>query len=107
MGQPTPLRIASLGPGEALGWCALVPPHAFVVDAVAATSVITLAFNRERLKRLFEKRPEIGLRVTTNAASALALGSVRFLALWLREMQRDVNQFGGQEAFGWTPQSSS
>lgn len=107
MGEPTPVRLESLGPGATLGWCALVPPHGFSFDAIAATSVVVLAFHREPLLQLIAERPEIGLRLVANAAGALARRNLRFQALWLREMQRDVNQLGGREARAWTPRSSS
>ena len=107
MGEPTPVRLESLGPGATLGWCAIVPPHGFVVDAVAATHTIVLAFRREPLLQLFAERPEIGLTLVANAASALGRRNVRLQALWLREMQRDVNHLGGREARAWTRHSSS
>lgn len=107
MGEPTPVRLESLAPGATLGWCGLVPPHGFPVDAVAATPVVVLAFHRAALLQLMEARPEIGLKLMANAAAALARRNVRLQALWLREMQRDVNQLGGREADRWNPQSSS
>lgn len=107
MGAPTPVRLESLCPGATLGWCAFVPPHGFTVDAVAATSVVVLAFRREPLLQLIAKRPEIGLTLVANAASAFARRNVRLQALWLREMQRDVNHLGGREARAWTRHSSS
>ena len=92
LGEPTPVRLESLGPGATLGWCALVPPHGFAIDAVAATPVVLLAFGRERLLELITRAPRIGLTLVSNLAHALARRNVQLQALWLREMQREVNQ---------------
>lgn len=106
LGEPTPVRLESLAPGATLGLCALVPPYGFTIDAVAATTVVVTGFRREPLLQLLAAQPAIGLTLIGNVASALARRSVRLQALWLREMQRDVNELGGKEGVAWTPRLS-
>ncbi len=92
LGEPTQVRLESLGPGDTLGWCALVPPHGFVMTATAATHVVSLAFGREALLRLMAADPRIGLTLVANLASALGRRNVQLQALWVRAMQREVNE---------------
>ena len=106
LGEPAPIRLESLGPGATIGWCAIVPPFSCAVDAVASTDVVALAFRRESLAKLIAEQPEIGVALLRNAAAAFARRNVRLQALWLREMQREVNALGGRQG-AWTPQSSS
>lgn len=92
LGEPTPVRLESLGPGATLGLCGLVPPHRSPVSAVAATPVVLLAFHRESLLQLITAEPRTGLTLVGNVARALARRNVQLQALWLREMQRAVNE---------------
>jgi CRP-like cAMP-binding protein len=106
MGESASVRLESLGPGATIDWCALVPPHAAAIDAVAATDVIALEFRREALAELIAAEPKIGMALLRNAAGALARRSVRLQALWLREMQRDVDELGERQGGAWTLRSS-
>jgi CRP-like cAMP-binding protein len=106
LGESAPIRLESLGPGATIGWSALVPPCACAVDAVAVTVVVALAFGREALAQLIAEQPEIGLVLLRNAAGAFARRSVQLQALWLREMQREVDELGGRQGDVCDPHSS-
>jgi CRP-like cAMP-binding protein len=106
LGAPAQIRLESLGPGATIGWCAVAPPFSCAVDAVASTDVIALAFGRESLAKLINEQPEIGVVVLRNAAAAFARRNVRLQALWLREMQREVDALGRRQG-AWILQSSS
>jgi len=82
--------IEERGPGQALGWSALVPPHRFTLKAAAAVDAAVLALPREALLAHFEARPEVGYRVARNVAAVVGQRLQVFQAMWLREMQRVV-----------------
>ena len=106
LGETAPVRLESLGPGATVGWCALVPPYTFAVDAAAATDVVTLAFRRDALAELIADQPEVGLVLVRNAATALRRRNVRLQALWLMELQRVVDDVARRHGSAWTPHSS-
>jgi CRP-like cAMP-binding protein len=89
-GRREELVIEELGPGQTVGWSALIPPHRFTLEAVASVDATVLALTREALAEYFENFPAIGYAVTQNVASVVGqrLGIVQ--AMWLREMQRMV-----------------
>ena len=78
--------------GETLGWSALVPPHRFTLKAAAVTDCEFLAFPRVALVDHFTAHPHIGHIVTRNVASVIGHRLGVFQTLWLREMQRSVEQ---------------
>jgi CRP-like cAMP-binding protein len=106
LGQPTPIKVQSLGPGTTIGWCALIPPHTCPVDAVATSDVIALEFRRESLAELIAEQPPIGIVLLRNAAGAYARRNARLQALWLLEMQRVVDEVARRQGGAWTPHSS-
>ncbi len=91
-GEPREVRYESLGPGDTLGWPALIPPHGFAENARASTPVVLLAFGREQLLQLMAAQPRISLTLVANLARALGRRLVQTQALWVRQMQREVNE---------------
>jgi CRP-like cAMP-binding protein len=79
-------------PGETLGWSGLVPPHRFTLKATAATETGLLGFARGVLMDHFEENPKVGRIVTHNLASVIGRRLAIFQTMWLREMQRTVEQ---------------
>jgi CRP-like cAMP-binding protein len=92
MGKAKEARFRSLEAGSALAWSALVPPHKLTMSARAATDVEMLAFDREEVLGMFAADPEMGLRVMSNLARVVAARFHELLALWGREVQRNVSQ---------------
>jgi CRP-like cAMP-binding protein len=90
MGEARETRFQSLEPGKVLAWSALVAPHRLTLNARATTDVALLAFERHELLGLFEARPAIGRSVMTNLAGVIATRLHEVLALWVREVQRNV-----------------
>jgi CRP-like cAMP-binding protein len=78
--------------GETLGWSGLIPPHRFTLKATAAAECELLAFPRSALLAHFAAHPAIGLTVTRNLASVIGHRLEIFQTMWLREMQRTVEQ---------------
>jgi CRP/FNR family cyclic AMP-dependent transcriptional regulator len=78
--------------GETLGWSGLVPPHRFTLNASAAAETEVLALTRDALLAHFEAHPAVGYAVTKNVAAVIGHRLQVFQTMWLREMQRTVEQ---------------
>ncbi len=92
MGEAREARFQSLDPLRMLAWSALVPPHLATMSARAMTAVALLAFERDRMAALFAAQPAIGHVVMGNLARVVATRLHEMLALWVREVQRNVSQ---------------
>ncbi len=91
MGEPKETRFQSLEPGKMLAWSALVPPHRLTLSARATTDAALLGFDRDELQRLLEANPSIGRIVMSNLAGVVATRLHEVMALWVREVQRNVS----------------
>lgn len=78
------------GPGQAVGWSALVPPHRFTLTATAQLDTEVLALPRDALLAHFAAHPAVGYTVTRNVAAITGQRLQVFQTMWLREMQRVV-----------------
>lgn len=92
MGETKDTRFQSLEPGRTLAWSALVPPHRLTMSARASTEVELLAFERARVLEHLERHPNVGFRVMSNLAHVVATRLQEVLALWVREVQRNVSR---------------
>jgi CRP-like cAMP-binding protein len=92
MGEAKEPRFQSLQRGRTLAWSALVPPHRLTMSARATTDLELLAFDRERIQALFGAQPAIGHVVMSNLARVIGTRFHELLALWVREVQRNVSQ---------------
>jgi CRP-like cAMP-binding protein len=92
MGKTKEARFRSLEPGRTLAWSALVPPHKLTMSARAATDVEMLAFDRQAVLDLFAAEPAMGLQVMSNLTRVVAARFHELLAMWGREVQRNVSQ---------------
>jgi CRP-like cAMP-binding protein len=79
-------------PGETVGWSGLVPPHRFTLNAAAAIASELLAFSRGAVLDHFAAHPAVGHIVTRNLAAVIGHRLQVFQTMWLREMQRVVEQ---------------
>jgi CRP-like cAMP-binding protein len=78
------------GPGQTVGWSALIPPYRFTLTATAPLETEVLALSRESLQHYFLARPEIGCAVFLNLAAVVGQRLHLFQTMWLREMERMV-----------------
>jgi CRP-like cAMP-binding protein len=92
MGETKEARFQSLEAGRTLAWSALVPPHRLTMSARAASDVEMLAFERRPVLDLLAGQPAIGHVVMANLAGVVATRLHELLALWVREVQRNVSQ---------------
>ena len=89
-GHEQELSIEERGPGETVGWSALIPPHRFTLSATALIETAVLALPRAALLAHFAACPDIGYVVTGNIAAIVGQRLQVFQAMWMREMQRMV-----------------
>jgi CRP-like cAMP-binding protein len=78
--------------GETLGWSGLIPPHRFTLEACSPVNSELIAFSRSSLLEHFASRPNVAFTVTRNVAAVIGHRLQVFQAMWLREMQRVVEQ---------------
>ncbi len=91
MGEQRETRFQSMEPGKTLAWSALVPPHRLTLSARATTDAALLGFDRDDLQRLLQAHPSIGRIVMSNLAGVIATRLHEVMALWVREVQRNVS----------------
>jgi len=84
------ILIEERGPGQTVGWSALIAPHRFTLTASALIDTDVLALPRAALLDYFFTHPDVGYTVTRNIASVVGQRLQVFQAMWLREMQRVV-----------------
>ena len=92
MGETKDTRFQSLEAGRTVAWSALVPPYRLTLSARASTEVELLAFERTRVLQLFEQHPAMGHVVMSNLSRVVAARLHEVVALWVREVQRNVSQ---------------
>ena len=91
-GAEEEVMVEEKAPGETVGWSGLVPPHRFTLNATAATASDLLSFSRESVADHFAAHPAVGQMVNQNLASIIGHRLHVFQTMWLREMQRVVEQ---------------
>jgi len=90
-GREEDIFVEERGPGQAVGWSALIPPYRFTLSATAVlrdADVITLP--REALLNQFSANPAVGQKIALNLAVVVGHRLQLFQTMWLREMQRTV-----------------
>jgi CRP-like cAMP-binding protein len=78
------------GPGDVLGWSALVPPHRATLAARAIIDSELFLFPATVMARALREEPAAGLQVMGNLASVVGRRMHLVQAMWLRELQRTV-----------------
>lgn len=91
-GKTEDVMVEERAPGQTVGWSALIPPYRFTLKATAPLETEVIALSRDALRELFTAQPEIGYTVTLNLAAVIGQRLQLFQAMWLREMQRTVEQ---------------
>ena len=91
-GREENVLVEERGSRQTVGWSALNPPFRFTLSASAALESEIIAFPREALLACFAQCPEIGYIVSMNLAAVIAQRLQLFQTMWLREMQRTIDQ---------------
>ena len=89
-GRQENIVVEERGPGETVGWSALIPPYRFTLTATAPLETEVIAFSREALEHHFTAHPTTGFTISKNLASVVGQRLQLFQAMWLREMERMV-----------------
>jgi CRP-like cAMP-binding protein len=89
-GQAQDVLIEERGPGQTVGWSALIPPHRFTLKATAPLGTDLLVLPRRALAEYLDAHPAAGYQVTRNVAAIVGQRLQVFQAMWLRQMQRVV-----------------
>lgn len=89
-GAQEELTVDEKGPGEIVGWSALVPPHRSTLSARALIDSELLVFAGAPLLELLGREPEVGYRVMANLGAVIGRRLHQSQAMWLRELQRSV-----------------
>jgi len=89
-GQDQDVLLEERGPGQTIGWSALIPPHRFTLKATAPMPTEVLAVPRDGLTRYMVEHPSTGYRIACNVAAIVGQRFQVFQAMWLREMERVV-----------------
>jgi CRP-like cAMP-binding protein len=82
------VTVESVGPGQALGWSALVKPHRFTLSARAIKPSEVIQFARRDLLELFRSEPAIGYAFFTKVSEVVSVRLHTFQALWVRALHQ-------------------
>lgn len=85
------VSVREQGPGETVGWSALVAPERYTLSARAVTDSELLTLTRSEMQELFNEDQSIGLCMMRNLAELVALRLHKLQAMWLRELQRGLD----------------
>jgi len=91
-GREVDLMVEEKVAGQMVGWSALIPPHRFTLKAVAPVEAELLVLSRDALLEHFGTYSDVAYVVTRNIAAVVGQRLQVFQAMWLRQMQRVVEQ---------------
>lgn len=89
-GSEEDVVVEERGPGQTVGWSALIPPYRFTLTGTAPLETEVIALSREALRAHFDANPAMGYAVSLNLAAVIGQRLQLFQTMWLREMQRTV-----------------
>jgi CRP-like cAMP-binding protein len=86
------MLIEENAPGQLVGWSAMIPPYRFTLTASVPLETEVIAVPREDLQRYFEAQPVQGQKILLNLAIVMGHRLQLVQAMWVREIQRAVEQ---------------
>ncbi len=89
-GRDEDVLMEEKGPGETVGWSALIPPYRFTLSATTEFETEVITLSREALHSLIEACPAIGAKLCLNVGMVIGHRLQTIQAMWLREMQRTI-----------------
>jgi hypothetical protein len=98
-GREEDVLVEERGPGQILGWSAVISPFRFTLKGTAAVETELLSLSGRELLDYLSGRPEVGFTVMSNLGRILGQRLQLFQAMWAREMQRLV-EMGNSELSG-------
>ena len=97
-GREEEILVEEKSPGQTVGWSALIPPHRFTLSARAPLTSEATALPRERLQQFLEGSPRTAYKISSNLALVIGRRLQLLQTMWLREMQRTIEQRSAAEA---------
>jgi CRP-like cAMP-binding protein len=97
-GRDEEILVEEKSPGQTVGWSALIPPHRFTLSARAPLTTEVTALARERLQEYLECSPRTAYKISSNLALVMGRRLQLLQTMWLREMQRTIEQRTAAEA---------
>lgn len=82
---PARMIVDMIGPGETMGWSALVEPHIFTLSCKCAEDCILISISGPGLKELIGRECQIGLKVMTAIAKIIAVRLTHTRVLFIGE----------------------
>jgi len=64
--------ISIISPGQAFGWSALVPPHAYTASVTAMATTRVVRIDKDLLLKFLEREPSLGFTIMQNVACIVA-----------------------------------
>lgn len=89
-GREEDVLMEEKGPGQTVGWSALIPPHRFTLSATTSIETEAIMLSRETLHAFIENSPSIGAKLCLNVGIVIGHRLQTLQAMWLREMQRTI-----------------
>ena len=86
------MQIEENAPGQLVGWSAMIPPYRFTLSASVPLETEVIAIPRDALQRYFEAQPVQGQKILLNLAIVMGHRLQLVQAMWVREIQRAVEQ---------------
>ena len=86
------LLVEERGPGQTVGWSALIPPHRFTLNATAPLETEVRAIPRNALLEYLSAYPDAAAVVMRNVSELMGHRLQVFQTMWLREMQRAIER---------------
>jgi CRP-like cAMP-binding protein len=90
-GRPQDVVVEEHDAGHTIGWSALIPPHRFTLTATAPLATTVLAIRRAVLTDFCAAQPRLGYALALNIAAVIGQRLQVVQTMWLREMQRTVD----------------
>ena len=97
-GRDEEILLEEKSPGQTVGWSALIPPHRFTLSASAPLTTEVTVLRRDALQEYFESSPRTAYKVSSNLALVVGRRLQLLQTMWLREMQRTIEQRSMAEA---------
>jgi CRP-like cAMP-binding protein len=95
LGAEKELVVERLGPGDILGWSALINPYVLTLSARSVEACAMRTFGRAMLQAYLKEHPQVGHILMENLAALVGRRLQRFQELMIREVQtRIVGLFG-------------
>ncbi len=93
--------IDEVGPGEVLGWSAVMEPYVYTTSACTTEQSQVIVLNSNRLRELFEANKHIGYQVVKGIGEVISRRFGRAIGSCGDLREKDLRAFSGEERVVW------